>query len=85
MSILSACVRAFTCRGVDCNGRARRVAGRRGRALVRVLRLGVGDEVEVFDGRGGLWRAEVVQAGKKSAAVRALEPLPPARELGVAA
>ena len=51
--------------------------------LVRVLRLGVGDEVEVFDGRGGLWRAEVVQASKKSAAIRALEPLPAARELSV--
>jgi 16S rRNA (uracil1498-N3)-methyltransferase len=51
--------------------------------LVRVLRLGVGAEVEAFDGRGGLWRAEVVHAGKKSAAVRALEPLPAARELEV--
>ena len=51
--------------------------------LVRVLRLGVGDEVDVFDGRGGLWRAEVVQVGKKSAAVRPLEPGTPARELGV--
>jgi 16S rRNA (uracil1498-N3)-methyltransferase len=51
--------------------------------LVRVLRLGVGDQVDVFDGRGGLWRAEVVHAGKKSAAVRTLEPLTPARELRV--
>jgi 16S rRNA (uracil1498-N3)-methyltransferase len=51
--------------------------------LVRVLRLGVGDEVDVFDGRGGLWRAEVVQAGKKSAAVRVIAPGEPARELGV--
>lgn len=51
--------------------------------LVRVLRLGVGDEVDVFDGRGGLWRAEVVHAGKKSAAVRPLEALPAARELRV--
>ena len=49
--------------------------------LVRVLRLGVGDEVDVFDGRGGLWRAEVVAAGKKSAAVRPVQPLQPAREL----
>jgi 16S rRNA (uracil1498-N3)-methyltransferase len=48
-----------------------------------VLRLGVGDEVEVFDGRGGLWRAEVVQASKKSAAIRALQPLTAARELTV--
>lgn len=52
--------------------------------LARVLRLGAGDEVEIFDGRGHLWRAEVVHAGKKSAMVRLLEPLPPAREAGVA-
>ena len=51
--------------------------------LVRVLRLGVGDQVDVFDGRGALWRAEIVQAGKKSAAVRLLERGTPARELGV--
>ena len=50
--------------------------------LVRVLRLGVGDEIDVIDGRGGLWRAEVVQAGKKSAVIRPLEPGTPARELG---
>jgi 16S rRNA (uracil1498-N3)-methyltransferase len=51
--------------------------------LVRVLRLGVGDEVDVFDGRGGLWRAEVIEAGRKSAAVRPVQSLQPARELGV--
>ena len=51
--------------------------------LVRVLRLGVGDEVEIFDGRGKLWRAEIVQAGKKSASVRLLAPGIPARELDV--
>lgn len=51
--------------------------------LVRVLRLGVGDQVDVFDGRGGLWRAEVVHASKKSAAVRPIEALKPARELRV--
>lgn len=51
--------------------------------LVRVLRLGVGDEVDVFDGRGGLWSAEVVQAGKKSATVRLIAPGAPAAELGV--
>src|SRR5262245_61353503 len=50
--------------------------------LVRVLRLGVGDEVDVLDGRGGLWRAEVVQVGKKSASVRALEAAAAAPELG---
>ena len=51
--------------------------------LVRVMRLGVGDQVDVFDGRGNLWRAEIVQIGKKSAVVRPLEPGTPARELGV--
>ncbi len=49
--------------------------------LARVLRLGVGAEVEVFDGRGGLWRAEVVEAGKRSAAVKAIEPVIPAPEM----
>ena len=51
--------------------------------LVRVLRLGVGDEVDVFDGRGGLWRAEIVQVGKKSAAIRPIAPGIAASELGV--
>jgi len=51
--------------------------------LVRVLRLGVGDEVDAFDGRGGLWRAEIVQVGKKSATIRAIERGTPAPELGL--
>lgn len=51
--------------------------------LVRVLRLGVGDEIEIFDGAGTLWRAEVVQAGKKSATVRRIEELEPAAELHI--
>jgi 16S rRNA (uracil1498-N3)-methyltransferase len=51
--------------------------------LARVLRLGPGAEVEIFDGRGGLWRAEVVEAGKKSAAVRAIEAVTPAPEIGL--
>ena len=49
-----------------------------GEHLTRVLRLGVGDEVDVFDGRGRLWRAEIVQAGKKSAVVRLIAPAMPA-------
>ena len=52
--------------------------------LGRVLRLGPGAEVEVFDGRGGLWRAEVVAVAKRSAAVRALGPVTPAPEIGLA-
>jgi 16S rRNA (uracil1498-N3)-methyltransferase len=69
----------------DVNGAAERVELPAGEAehLVRVLRLGVGDEVEVFDGRGAMWRAQVVDAGKKSAAIQPLQRLQPARELGV--
>ena len=48
--------------------------------LLRVLRLGTGAEVSVLDGRGGLWRAEVVQAGKKTAMVRPIEREAPAPE-----
>jgi 16S rRNA (uracil1498-N3)-methyltransferase len=51
--------------------------------LVRVLRLGVGDHIDVFDGRGGLWRAEIVQVGKKSATVQPLERGVPATELDI--
>jgi 16S rRNA (uracil1498-N3)-methyltransferase len=38
--------------------------------LARVLRLAAGAEVEIFDGRGGLWRANVVQAGKRAVHVK---------------
>lgn len=39
--------------------------------LARVLRLTAGAEVEIFDGRGGVWRAEVLEAGKRTVQVRA--------------
>jgi len=48
--------------------------------LARVLRLGAGAEVDVIDGRGGLWRAQVVDAGKRSAVVQLIEPAQPAAE-----
>ena len=51
--------------------------------LVRVLRFGVGDEIDIFDGRGNIWRAEIVQTGKKSAAVRPIARGTAAREIGV--
>ena len=71
MSILSACVRAFTFPASTAASTRVELPEDEAEHLVRVLRLGVGDEVEVFDGRGGMWRAEVVHAGKKSAAIRA--------------
>ena len=51
--------------------------------LIRVLRLGTGAEVEVFDGRGGLWLAEVVEGGKRSASVRPIERATPAAEVAL--
>lgn len=69
----------------DVNGAAERVElpAEEAEHLVRVLRLGVGDEVDVFDGRGGMWRAAIVQTGRKTAAVRPLQRVEAARELGV--
>ena len=37
--------------------------------LVRVLRLGAGAEIDVFDGRGGMFRAKVVEAAGASVRV----------------
>jgi 16S rRNA (uracil1498-N3)-methyltransferase len=52
--------------------------------LVRVLRLGEGDEIEVFDGRGGAWKADVIRADKQHATVRRHAPAKSAAETGVA-
>ncbi|MGH9202873.1 MAG: 16S rRNA (uracil(1498)-N(3))-methyltransferase [Vicinamibacterales bacterium] len=52
--------------------------------LVRVLRLGEGDEIEVFDGRGGAWKANVIRTDKQSATVRRHAPVESAAEAHVA-
>ena len=46
------------------------------RHLTRVLRLGAGDEVAVFDGRGAEFRAVVEVAVRDTASLRLLELLP---------
>jgi 16S rRNA (uracil1498-N3)-methyltransferase len=51
--------------------------------LVRVLRLGAGDEIELFDGRGGAWKANVVRTDKHSATVRRHAPAESALETHV--
>lgn len=43
--------------------------------LVRVLRMGNGDAVEVFNGRGQRFRASLAEVGKRSATIELLEPL----------
>lgn len=45
--------------------------------LLRVLRLSVGDQVELFDGAGRAAAATLVEAGKKTAKVRIDRLLPP--------
>ncbi len=52
-----------------------RLAPEEAHHLTRVLRLGPDDPVEVFDGRGGLYRAVVVEAARDRAIVRITEPL----------
>src|SRR5688572_16178803 len=46
------------------------------RHLTRVLRLGAGAEVSVFDGRGLEFRAVVEVAVRDTVSLRLLEPLP---------
>jgi 16S rRNA (uracil1498-N3)-methyltransferase len=48
--------------------------------LTKVLRLGAGDDVSVFDGRGAEYRAVVEAAVRETASLRLLEalPVPPA-------
>ena len=54
------------------------------RHLTRVRRLGAGDEIAVFDGRGHEYRARVERAGRAGVRVRVLEAVTPAPEPSVA-
>ena len=47
--------------------------------LTRVLRLGVGALVHVFDGRGQEWRARVTRAGRTQVTVELLDQVPTRR------
>lgn len=51
--------------------------------LTRVLRLGVGDEVAVFDGRGREFRARVTAGARDAVEVELLDPIVPAPEARV--
>jgi 16S rRNA (uracil1498-N3)-methyltransferase len=52
--------------------------------LTRVLRLGPGDRVAVFNGSGGEWHASVETASKKQVSVRLIEAVKPAPEPDIA-
>jgi 16S rRNA (uracil1498-N3)-methyltransferase len=51
--------------------------------LARVLRLGAGDEIAVFDGRGHEFRASVVSAVRGKVRIELIEPIPAAPEARV--
>jgi 16S rRNA (uracil1498-N3)-methyltransferase len=48
--------------------------------LTRVMRLGIGDEIAVFDGRGHEYRARVLSAARGSVQVELLDAIEPAPE-----
>jgi len=58
--------------------------GEEARHLTRVLRLGVGDAVRVFDGRGHEFAASVTSVARDAVRVRLEEACPAAREATVA-
>lgn len=54
------------------------------RHATRVMRLGDGDEVAVFDGLGHEWRARIAHATKSQVRVERIQRIDPARESRVA-
>jgi 16S rRNA (uracil1498-N3)-methyltransferase len=68
----------FYCPDPPVDGRAR-LDGDEARHLIRVRRVGVGESVEVFDGRGSGYRAEVVAVGRDRVELAILGPSPPGR------
>jgi 16S rRNA (uracil1498-N3)-methyltransferase len=69
--------------GLDPAGRVVPLPADEAAHLRRVLRLKPGATVQVFDGHGHEWRAEVTQATRDHTAVRLVEPLEPAQESSV--
>src|SRR5215213_3887363 len=60
-----------------------RLDGDEARHLSQVLRLGVGDEVAVFDGAGREFRARVARVARDGAEVQLLDELVPSPEPAV--
>jgi 16S rRNA (uracil1498-N3)-methyltransferase len=65
---------------LDPASRAARLPPDEANHLTRVLRLGAGDEVAVFDGRGHEFRANVTSAAREIVDVELLDPIVPAAE-----
>jgi 16S rRNA (uracil1498-N3)-methyltransferase len=65
---------------LDADRREATLDGDEGRHLTRVLRLGVGDDVAVFDGRGAEFRARVKAIARDSVHVELMERVTAAPE-----
>ena len=68
---------------IDSASQTARLDADETRHLSQVLRLGEGDEVAVFDGRGREFRARVEGVARDGATVRLIEEWPPAAEPAV--
>lgn len=47
----------------------------------RVLRLGIGDEITLTDGKGNFYRAEITAATNKRCLVKLIETIPPSTSM----
>jgi 16S rRNA (uracil1498-N3)-methyltransferase len=65
---------------LDPAGRVARLPAEEANHLTRVLRLGAGDEVAVFDGRGHEFRARVTAAAREVVEVELIDAIVPAPE-----
>jgi 16S rRNA (uracil1498-N3)-methyltransferase len=66
--------------GLDPNATTAMLPGDEARHLTRVMRLGAGDEIAVFDGAGHEYRARVSHAVKDRVEVELIEAVAPAAE-----
>jgi 16S rRNA (uracil1498-N3)-methyltransferase len=65
-------IRLFVHHDLDA-GAATAVAPEQAHYLAHVMRMGVGDELALFNGRDGEWRARVVGIGKRGCTLEAVE------------
>jgi len=84
MRILLSMPARFHVPGLDLDDPLIALPGEEAHHLHKVLRLGVGAAVRVFDGRGGEWDAEVVESGSRAVRVRRGAPVASAPEAAVA-
>lgn len=65
---------------LDPASRAASLPEEEARHLTRVMRLGAGDEIAVFDGRGHEYRARITSAARGAVEVELVEPITPTPE-----